>query len=104
MTAATSEPTMGEKDILDELLEGIKANGTLDRSDRDRLMLMAFAEMIRRIRRVEHDSIAGVFKRNPAKAIAVVVITFVLLHEFSTYVNIGVIVAAALKALGVPIG
>jgi len=103
----TSQPNaaMGEqKDILDELLEAIKANGNLDRADRDRLMLMAFAEVIRRVRRMERNSLASIFGRNPVKGVALVVIIFILLHEFSTYLNLGVIIGAALKMLGVPIG
>lgn len=101
----TSQPTMGEDtDILDKLLEAIEANGTMDRSERDRLMYLAFITVIKQVRSIEKHSIITVFSRQPVKTGALFVLGFILLHEFSTYVNIGVILAAVLKILGVPIG
>ena len=97
-------PAMGDTDILDQLLEALKANGNLDRAERDRLSFLVFIELIRKVREIERDSLAGMFRRRPIQVIAVITISFVLLHEFATYVNIGVIIRAAMQVLGVPIG
>lgn len=103
--APTPENAMGEdKDILlDELLAAIEADGDLSQEEYNHLTLRALRVMIRSIRRVENNTISAIFAHNPTKAIAVTVIAFVLLHEFSTYVNIGVILSAMAKWLGVPI-
>ena len=95
---------MGDPDILDQLLEAIKANGNLDHAERDRLFFMAFTELIRKVREIEGGYLIGALKRRPLQVVAIFTICFILLHEFVTYVNIGVIMNALLRVLGVPIG
>ena len=96
--------TMGDDtDILDKLLDAIEADGTLSDDERHRLTLMALYETIRLARKTARNTIPAIFSREPIRATAVLVVAFILLHEFATYINIGIILAAAAKALGVPI-
>ena len=108
MSTATSMPknidAMGDDtDILDKLIALIQGNGNIPDETRNTVIAEALFEMIRRTRKIERESIAAVFRRKPVQTIAVVVVAFVLLHEFATYIGLGVLLRAAAKILGVPI-
>jgi hypothetical protein len=92
-----------DTDILDELMAMLDTNGEIDRATRDHIQAKAMIEIIRRVRKIERESVIGIFRHRPVQATLVVVATFILLHEFATYINIGVFLRMAIKALGVPI-
>jgi hypothetical protein len=83
-----------------EMLEG---NGKVPQDVRDRLLLKAMGEMIRKIDFVESISIVTILKTSPVKSIAFVTLAFVLLHEFATYVNFDLLFRGAAGILGIPI-
>ena len=94
---------VGDTDILDELLELLEGNGGIDTKTRDRILVKSLIEVVRRTRKIERESVVGYFRRNPVKIILLVAGSFVLLHEFATYIPLGLLVVAFLKALGVPL-
>ena len=91
-----------ETDILQQLLDAMQKDGGLTDEERHRLSLMSQYEMIRLIRKTQRNTIPAIFAREPLKATAVLVTGFILLHEFSTYVNIGIFLKWAAHALGIP--
>lgn len=94
---------MGEKDILDELLDLLEGNGDIPDETRNKILIKAQIEVLRRLKRIEKETIVATIKREPVKALIYITAGFMLLHEFSTYVNISLFVRAAARMLGVPI-
>lgn len=105
MTTAmpTSSHSGGETNILDEILSMLEGNGDITREMRDKLMLKAFAELIRKTDKIERESPISYLRRYPVRIAVLATVIFVLMHEFATYVNIGVLLTAAARMLGVPI-
>lgn len=98
-TAAMGEDT----DILDDLLILMEGNGDISEATRNQIMAKALREMIKRTRKIERESIVGLLRRNPVRVIAITTAGFVLMHEFATYINVGVLLAAVAKMLGIPL-
>ena len=93
----------GDRDILDELVDLLQKNGTATDAERNRVYVLVFMEIIHQLRKVEQQSMIGAFKRQPVKFTATVGVAFILLYEFSTYINIHILLGALLKLLGVPV-
>lgn len=94
---------MGDTDILDELLTLLEGNGEIPDDTRNRILVKAQVEILRRIRKIEKESLTMIVRREPVRAIIYVTAGFVLLHEFATYVNIDLFIRAAARMMGVPI-
>jgi hypothetical protein len=90
-------------DIVNQILTALQANGDMPAEEWRRLVLLAMGHLISHQKILEASTIQGLFKAKPIQFIAVLTIIFVVLHEFATYINIGILLRAAGKALGVPI-
>ena len=102
ITMPTQHDT-GGTDILDDLLDLVRSNGAMDDSTRHRIMAEALIELVRRTRKLERESVVGLFRANPVKVAFVGGAIFILLHELATYINISVFLTAAARLLGIPV-
>lgn len=99
----SKESPDNNSNILSEILELLESNGDVPRDIRDKLMLKSFVEVIRKIDKIEEESPINYFRRSPVRITILTIVVFVLMHEFATYVNIGILLTAAARMLGIPI-
>lgn len=99
--------------ILEEIMEMLEANGKVDEKTKYNLLLKAVGEVIKqteclsdyneRIEILERRNIATAFIKHPYAMSAIVIIAFILLNALAHSFSVVVILAAILKALGIPV-
>lgn len=102
-----------EPSITEEIMDMLEANGNVDRALKDRLMLKAIGEILRKVEQLksldarvcelERRNIATVFIKHPIPTIVSVFIVFVVLNTIAHSISIVAITAAILKWLGFPV-
>ena len=95
--------TGDNNDVLDKLMDMLAGNGDISEDTRRKIQAEVLYEILSRVRQIEKESPAGVFRRKPIQTILVIAASFILLHEFAVFINVGVIMTAAARLLGVPI-
>jgi hypothetical protein len=102
-----------EPNITEEIMEMLEENGNIDRALKDRLMLKAMGEILRKIEKfeafearicqLEKRNIATAFINHPISTIISVFLTFVILNTIAHSISIWSITMALLKFLGFPV-
>jgi hypothetical protein len=102
-----------EPSITEEIVDMLEANGNVDRALKDRLMLKAIGEILRKIEQLkslegrvvelEHRNIATIFIKHPIPTIVSVFVMFVILNTIAHSISIVSWTSAILKWLGFPV-
>jgi hypothetical protein len=105
------QPTK-ESSITEEIIEMLKENGNMNRETRDRLMLSAIAELLRRtegivkikeqVEILENRNIVSLFINHPLKSIAVLFIVFALLNLIVESIPVSTLARYFIQLLGFP--
>jgi hypothetical protein len=110
MTEIPTQPK--EPTITEEIMEMLEQNGSIDRSVKDRLMLKAIGEILRkidqlkslndRIERLEKRNIATLFLEHPIQVSVTVFIIFIVFNLIAHSVSVWAVTSAILQWLGFP--
>jgi hypothetical protein len=106
-------PTQSRQpDITEEIMEMLEQNGNIDRIVRDRLMLKAIGEILRKINvvdglekrlsRLEKRNIATLFLEHPIQVTVTVFVIFIIFNLLAHSISLWTLTSTILQWLGFP--